>query len=353
MSKIIVIKTMVAQGCEYAEIAEELNVSKSTVSYWANRDPVESRALHSMSLITAKAARARSHAGKRVARSARQRLAIKLAKTMDVKDGRRRYKFSTAASIAAEMVRLGEPGVSKWTVARDLRKAGYVARVKRRVPTTAAADHDRRYAFALGGRHMNPENLIFSDEKIFTCNDTTARTAWVPEGTTPEGRQNERFACRVMVWAAIGVDYFHYKILIPAGLTANTRQIRIVTSSYYRSQLLSKIVPYLQASGKTFMQDGAKPHTCNATMQYLARKNVPVMANWPPRSPDLNPIETLWAMLQKEVAKDFPVDTVELIATCRKVFARFESEMMPTINRLVRSFPDRCRKVVANNGRFP
>ena len=39
------------------------------------------------------------------------------------------------------------------------------------------------------------------------------------------------------------------------------------------------------------MQDGAPAHSARNTKQYLKRKRIREL-RWPPKSPDLNPIET-------------------------------------------------------------
>ncbi len=46
----------------------------------------------------------------------------------------------------------------------------------------------------------------------------------------------------------------------------------------------------------TFMQDGAPCHTARAVMNYLRERNVTVL-DWPGNSPDMNPIETLWGIM--------------------------------------------------------
>ena len=66
----------------------------------------------------------------------------------------------------------------------------------------------------------------------------------------------------------------------------------------------------------------------------------------------MNPIETLWALVEREVGREFPVNTEELLAACDKVFKRWAKKRQPTINALVKSFTKRCRTVVEREGGF-
>ena len=49
-----------------------------------------------------------------------------------------------------------------------------------------------------------------------------------------------------------------------------------------------------------FMHDNAPLHHKWSTSEYLKSKNIEVL-EWPPLSPDLNPIKNLWGMLSQKV----------------------------------------------------
>ena len=93
-----------------------------------------------------------------------------------------------------------------------------------------------------------------------------------------------------LFWGAIGVGWRHFHILNKRK-EAREEELNTLNGAGYRRSILPPVMHKLQEKGVVFMQDGARVHTANATLAYLDRKQVKVLQNWPPRSPDLNPIE--------------------------------------------------------------
>lgn len=80
---------------------------------------------------------------------------------------------------------------------------------------------------------------------------------------------------------------------------------RVTAASYSE-----KIVPLidgvvLREPGLHVMQDNAPPHKARQTMREFERRNISPI-EWPPYSPDLNPIETVWSYMKAYIERRHP-----------------------------------------------
>lgn len=280
-----------------------------------------------------------------------------LVKSLAQKTGRRGYHtyplFSSAPAIHAELVRRGHEDISVKIVQRDLVAAGFRSLVRRKVPTREPVVHAKRLCFVqkiIRKGRVYMRRIIFSDEHVLSTNDHSDRRQWVLDSKFVLPRQHKRpqNVPRLHCFAAIGVGYKSPLILLKdrkrrAGEEAQSfRQ----NSQSYIKKCLSKIAPHI--TNRPFMQDGASCHTSGTTRQYLHSKMIPVVEDWPPYSPDLNPIEELWAELNRRVGNLHPTTLEELEEAALKAWASIPQSM---VDSFVLSFEEKVRQCAANGGK--
>ena len=101
-----------------------------------------------------------------------------------------------------------------------------------------------------------------------------------------------------------------YQVIGTTGLKSKyalTGSIRPgVDSSEYGNVLLHEFIPECRRLYRnqawTFMQDGATCHTSKGNKKLLLELGVDCL-EWPPNSPDLNPIENAWAIVSREMER--------------------------------------------------
>jgi transposase len=319
-------------------LARTFQCSSATISYWLRCEHLPG------------ATKRLPPKNRRKGMQARRTRVGKLATETVLRNNRVHPKFSSTASIQQELAKTHNTIVTRMTVYNDLKALGFSSRVRPRVPCTDLRDYARRLAFTreIARRGLRGRDIIFSDEKMFTTNDFAARTMWVPMSGNALARENARWPVKLMVWGAIGHNYRCLKIL--RNPTNDREGYRLTTETYKRHVLQGEVMNHLTRADKVFMQDGAACHTAGATLRYLDNKGVEVLAPWPARSPDLNPIERLWAILQVRVSRHHP-STIDDLA--RAVQVEWDNLRPETINGVIDDFDVRVQTVASLRGAWP
>ena len=95
------------------------------------------------------------------------------------------------------------------------------------------------------------------------------------------------------------------------------------------------------------MQDNAPAHKSRRTLSWFNRQPFAYISDWPAQSPDLNPIENVWAWMTRELANTSYADFDRLIS---EVQATWDMFSRADCAKYVDSFRRRCEAVIAKNG---
>ena len=285
------------------------------------------------------------------------------------------HDMDGAAHVAMELHKQDTetPLVSRQTIMRAARRAaerqGRPLRVwhGRPLKLMSAATKAKRLKFALAHQHTNWDNTVFTDRKRFTFRypgSKVKQAYWLEEGQTVEVKKSSHplsfnVYCGLTKYGTTRVHPVTGTSKQASKYTTKTgKPARNITAAEYRVLLQQTLLPDAHAvftrHGVTFwvfMQDNDPTHKgASSIIKQWARgqSSTPeLLANWPAHSPDLNPIENVWAWAQAQVDKQgcnsFEEFTQAVIHTLKSV-------PKAMCERLVSSMPKRLQAVIKAEG---
>jgi len=96
------------------------------------------------------------------------------------------------------------------------------------------------------------------------------------------------------------------------------------------------------------MDDNARPHKARVVEQYLQAETTDCM-DWPARSPDINPTEHAWDLLQAAVSAR-PVQPARLQELGTALMEEWATVSQRWITSLIESMRRRCQAVIRARG---
>jgi transposase len=185
--------------------------------------------------------------------------------------------------------------------------------------------------------------VLWTDESPFVLRYNAKKRVWRRPGERYKPgcmTATVKHDVKIMVWGcftAHGVGNLH---LIDG----------IMDQHVYKGILENHLLPSaarLFPNGEwTFQQDNDPKHTAVLIRNWIVEKQL-CLLEWPVQSPDLNPIENLWSIVDRQCKHRRPTTKVELFEIIKQAWQNIPQTLL---EKLVDSMPDRCAAVIENKG---
>lgn len=345
MVKRAIVIEKAATGMTNAQIVRATKIPATTVRRLRKEDLLATRAKKAPSTSSAKKKAMGVRVGLVLAAARKTKVLVGSKQVGGCRSKRTIYRrltvpaFPTPSAISRHLFLEFKIKASPSTVRRDLQAAGWRSYKAMCGPSLSVDDKLNRRQFCRSMRLLNQDRIIFSDEKFFDTNYHGDRVLWRHrDDARPRvfPLPRDGYPPKVQVWGAIGID-IKVLVFLPADQGVN--------SENYIKNVLEPNAHILRHG--IFMQDGARAHTSQHTTDALNRLRINPLVGWPPRSPDLNPIENLWQVLQAAVSARGPWGRQDLYKFIQEEWDKLDQFM---INAFVRSYRRRCEQCIERRG---
>lgn len=246
-------------------------------------------------------------------------------------------------------VEIGRVDLSDATISRRIHElTGLNSYWKLLKPFVNEFQRRRRVRWCLAHRNWTVEQwrrVMWSDESPFTLsyNRRTRVWRWADEKFKPFAlRGTLKHDLKINVWGCFAAH----------GVGKICRIEGIMVKEMYRDILLEFLEPsvaelFPAGAPWMFQQDNDPKHTAHIIRNFIRDEEIPMLENWPGQSPDLNPIENLWSILNQRIADRRCRSLDELFEVIKTGWEQLPVELLTT---LADSMPHRIEAVIKNHG---
>jgi transposase len=260
-------------------------------------------------------------------------------------------RLQTATDATRELEKEVGKHVCEETVRNALRDSGLHSFAKISKPFLSKKNVAERREFASLHKNWTVndwEKVIFSDEtRINRFNSDGKSWCWVSDC----GRLSKRAVKQtvkhgggsVMFWGCLTTKGVGLYCQVDQRMNA-TRYVEVLKADLYGTLEKFEFDP----KSVIFQQDNAPAHTAKIVQNWFAEQPFDVL-KWPAQSPDLNPIEHLWASVKRKL-NSYSTPPCGLIQLSERVRECLDSISIKECKNLYASMPDRVAAVLAANG---
>lgn len=247
------------------------------------------------------------------------------------------------------------PNITKTVAQYHLKKRKFKAFKTKFLHTLEEGDRERRFEFCLWaqGNFLNApnflDNIIYTDEATFTTNGIQSSQNsryWTTENPYHIVNCRRQYSQKINVFCGIS----GHRIFGPFFFRENLNGDRFLTFLQGDFDNTLDDIPLLERNHSYLQLDGAPIHGTRPVVEWLEThfpnkwigRNSPVI-NWPPRSPDLTPVDFfLWGHLKNEVYRNRPRDINELCARITASCNNIDRQVLRNVSRNNRRRIEKC-----------
>lgn len=221
------------------------------------------------------------------------------------------------------------------TILRYLAGRGFRKGLPIATPMLTRAQREKRVEWAKKHINDNWKRTLFSDETSVWLFSNTVQV-WFKDKRPFRRIPKDR--TRINAWGGF----------CAAGKTNLYCFKEIMTGEVY-VDIIEKHIPQIEemlGNRWRLQQDNDPKHTSRVAKGFL-QENVPTVMDWPSNSPDLNPIENLWAIVKRNVEIRRPGGIGQLERYMKEEWAKISED---AIKNLVGSMKRRCELVIEAEG---
>jgi transposase len=245
-----------------------------------------------------------------------------------------------------------EVTVHPQTIRNMLHECNFKAKIKPDALPLTPIRKRKRLLFAKKYQHWTEDDwrrVIFSDEtKINRLGSDGKQYTWV-QGKRPlqDHNTNQKYkhgGGSPFLWGCITSHGQGFMCKIDGGLDA------ALYCEILGSDFLGTLNHYgLQRDNVVFQQDNDPKHTSKKATAWFEANNVELL-DWPPYSPDLNPIENMWYYLKCQLCKyeTQPTSIHQLWERVQEVWER--DDMKELSKKVIDTMPRRIQAVIKAKG---